>query len=1019
MPLRVSDQQPKIRLSRVLEASIEWTRDWGGKLTVIYGILVVLHILYVFFHWGGEDNQALTSNIVTVVIYLGPCTLAWRAFRHSSSNLRDRRAWLLISLANFSFIVGTLLWIYFENYLGEQPFPSWADVGYLSYYPLMMGGLIAMVDRGKSAQQRLGFGLDVCIILLGGALVLWYFLLAPIANAGDGYTLKTGLSLAYPVGDLVLLLGIASIILQGRRLAGNGPVNIVLVGVVLNFIADFLFGYQNVNGTYQTGDPVDAIFTIACFPIMLGAHYRYLTASSDLEDSTPDHSPDTTPVIWLPYIAVVLAFCVLIKVGFEEADPIPGLDVVIAAMLTGLVLFRQYLFVRESTRATSALTELQQRTEGIYSAANDGIGIADFHGRLLEVNDAFVRLMGYTREELIGKMSYRDFTPESFTDVTNQAIRQAKDTQQPVEYEKEFLRKDGSQFIASVTVFPIKSRDGKASALAAIIRDITERKLTEKRLREAEDRWQIALRINDDGIWDWDIRNKRNFYSPRWREMFGFDESEDIGITPRNSAEFFHPDDRHLARKLNEAIVNGEEPQFDIEFRHICKDGAYRWVRCRGEVIVNKETGHVQRVIGLNTDIELRKRSKLEREAISAIMRGVTETSNLDELLSLIHESIAKVIYAENCFVALFDKSSKLFKMQFFVDNFDEPPPPADLTGTRTQYVFRTEKPLFLDTDRTKQLEAEGEFRLVGTQPNFWLGTPLKTPNEVIGVLVVQSYDERYSYTQRDLDFLSSIAGQVALAIERKIAEEQLQVFNEKLQRSNRELQDFAYVASHDLQEPLRKVQTFADRLKTKYAASLDDNGLDYLERMRNAASRMQTLIQDLLSFSRVTTKAQPFVPVDLEQITREVMSDLEVKIEETGAVIETCGLPRIDADPLQMRQLMQNLVTNALKFRRSDVAPLIKISATNGQSNDHGPLYTITVEDNGIGFDEKYLDKIFTVFQRLHGRAEYEGSGIGLAVCRKIVERHYGSITAESKPGFGSKFIFRLPSHQAYLEID
>jgi hypothetical protein len=220
MPLRVSDQQPKIRLSRVLEASIEWTRDWGGKLTVIYGILVVLHILYVFFHWGGEDNQALTSNIVTVVIYLGPCILAWRAFRHSSSNLRDRRAWLLISLANFSFIVGTLLWIYFENYLGEQPFPSWADVGYLSYYPLMMGGLIAMVDRGKSAQQRLGFGLDVCIILLGGALVLWYFLLAPIANAGDGYTLKTGLSLAYPVGDLVLLLGIASIILQGRRLAG-------------------------------------------------------------------------------------------------------------------------------------------------------------------------------------------------------------------------------------------------------------------------------------------------------------------------------------------------------------------------------------------------------------------------------------------------------------------------------------------------------------------------------------------------------------------------------------------------------------------------------------------------------------------------------------------------------------------------------------------------------------------------------------------------------------------------------
>jgi len=186
---------------------------------------------------------------------------------------------------------------------------------------------------------------------------------------------------------------------------------------------------------------------------------------------------------------------------------------------------------------------------------------------------------------------------------------------------------------------------------------------------------------------------------------------------------------------------------------------------------------------------------------------------------------------------------------------------------------------------------------------------------------------------------------------------------------------------------------------------------------MRSAASRMQTLIQDLLSFSRVATKAQPFVPVDLEQITRDVLSDLEVKLEETGAAIEIFNLPVIDADPLQMRQLIQNLVGNALKFRQPDVAPAVKISAANGRSNGHGPVFTITIEDNGIGFDEKYLDKIFTVFQRLHGRAEYEGSGIGLAICRKIVERHHGIITAESEPGSGAKFIFSLPCHQPTAE--
>jgi light-regulated signal transduction histidine kinase (bacteriophytochrome) len=261
---------------------------------------------------------------------------------------------------------------------------------------------------------------------------------------------------------------------------------------------------------------------------------------------------------------------------------------------------------------------------------------------------------------------------------------------------------------------------------------------------------------------------------------------------------------------------------------------------------------------------------------------------------------------------------------------------------------------------------------------------------------------------------------------ERKKAEEKLRVFNEKLQQSNRELQDFAYVASHDLQEPLRKVQAFGDRLKLKYADKLEDTGLDYLERMRNAAQRMQKLIQDLLAFSRVATKAQPFVSVDLEKITREVLSDLEVKIEETGALVEIENLPEIDADPSQMRQLIQNLVGNALKFSRAEVSPIVRISAqtvenhSNGNGNGtNGRFCEINVKDNGIGFDEKYLDKIFTVFQRLHGRTEYEGAGVGLAVCRKIVERHHGTITARSTSGEGATFIITLPFKQPKTETN
>jgi signal transduction histidine kinase len=230
-----------------------------------------------------------------------------------------------------------------------------------------------------------------------------------------------------------------------------------------------------------------------------------------------------------------------------------------------------------------------------------------------------------------------------------------------------------------------------------------------------------------------------------------------------------------------------------------------------------------------------------------------------------------------------------------------------------------------------------------------------------------------------------------------------------ELERSNRELQDFASVASHDLQEPLRKVRAFGDRLAAKYGPELTDQGRDYLARMQDAAARMQALINDLLMFSRVTTRAQPFVPVDLNDLVRGVASDLEVRIQQTGATLHVEPLPTIDADPLQMRQLFQNLLSNALKFQRPDVAPALRVYAEDSGEQD----VQLCVQDNGIGFDEKYLDRIFTIFQRLHGRIEYEGTGVGLAVCRKIVERHGGTITARSAPGEGATFIVTLPRSQ------
>ena len=247
---------------------------------------------------------------------------------------------------------------------------------------------------------------------------------------------------------------------------------------------------------------------------------------------------------------------------------------------------------------------------------------------------------------------------------------------------------------------------------------------------------------------------------------------------------------------------------------------------------------------------------------------------------------------------------------------------------------------------------------------------------------------------------------------ERKKAEEQIRQYTARLEQSNEALQDFAFIASHDMQEPLRKVSAFGDRLKQDYSDSLGEEGRDFLNRMLNATERMQSLLEALLDYSRVTTKGEPFKEVELAAVLREVLSDLEVGIEETGGELLVGELPVIQADPTQMRQLFQNLIGNALKFHKEGVRPIIEVRSTELNNEK----VQIVVEDNGIGFEEKDLQRIFAPFHRLHGRSAYTGAGMGLAICSKIVERHKGNITARSSPGQGSTFIVTLPFRQAIL---
>ncbi|QKZ15802.1 PAS domain-containing protein [Spirosoma sp. KUDC1026] len=312
--------------------------------------------------------------------------------------------------------------------------------------------------------------------------------------------------------------------------------------------------------------------------------------------------------------------------------------------------------------------------------------------------------------------------------------------------------------------------------------------------------------------------------------------------------------------------------------------------------------------------------------------------------------------------------------------------------------------------------------------PSGVVVTAIEVTTQVLARQQVEESETRYRQLSQELDLqvqqrteeLASANAELTANNEQYAAiNQKLEEANSLLIRSNENLQTFAYVASHDLQEPLRKIQQFGDLLHTQYGPYLGD-GIDYLERMQLAASRMSTLIKDLLTFSRISTRRDTSAPTSLNDIVASVLIDLELPINEREAQVSVSSLPTVSGDASQLGQLFQNLLSNALKFRREDVVPQImvrselvlatKLPPSIKPTRQTPAYYQIDVTDNGIGFDEKYLDRIFQVFQRLHGRKQFDGTGIGLSICEKVVTNHGGAITATSQPGQGATFSIYLP---------
>ena len=495
---------------------------------------------------------------------------------------------------------------------------------------------------------------------------------------------------------------------------------------------------------------------------------------------------------------------------------------------------------------------------------------------------------------------------------------------------------------------------------------IVQRKDIETSLRETQERFILAVRGSGDGLWDWNISTGEVYFSPRFKQILGYEEQE--GENHYNFWESrVHPDDRDRVMAAMQDHLENHVP-YAIEYRLRQKSGDYCWIYARAQAIWD-ETGKPTRMAGSISDITDRKRAEEALQQSEAKYRALIDTTQTGYVVL---DQQGRVLDANQEYSRVTGHCNV-----------------SDILG---KTVLDWTAPYDLERNAAEVQKALAERLVQNLEVDYCHPNGKIIPIEVNARVIDTDEGCRILALCRDIT-------------ERKQARQELKSAIADLARSNQDLEQFAYVASHDLREPLRKIRSYSDLLVKRYRGQLDERADKYIAYITDATQRMQSLISDLLTYSRVSKPELIPEPTDLGHILKKTLADLSPLIKENKAVITADSLPTVNANSTQMAQLLQNLITNGIKFRTQQ-SPRIHITATR-----EGQFWQMAVQDNGMGMEAQYRDRIFVIFQRLHYREEYPGTGIGLAVCKKIVERHGGQIWVESELGQGSTFYFTLPA--------
>ncbi len=630
------------------------------------------------------------------------------------------------------------------------------------------------------------------------------------------------------------------------------------------------------------------------------------------------------------------------------------------------------------------IKDSEERYRTILNEMQDGYFEVDLGGHVTFANNAVCQDLGYSAEELIG-MSYKKFTFEEDIEPVFRAFNEVYRTGVPSKgiYSRSH-RKDGSQGFYETSVALLRNNKGEPIGFRCVGRDITKRKEGEEKLRQSRERYKALFDSSVTGTVVVDAETMNIMVANQAAlKMFGFSSAEEgIGA---NLLDFVPSDERERVLQLIKEELFEKDSRQAVDLPAMTKDGRRIWINVTGARIAHE--GKLAALISF-TDITERRRAEEALKESEEKYRSI-----LDEIGDAYFE-----VDLKGNFTFVNDQMSQHLqysKEELLGMNYRTFTAPEEIQEIYKAYneVYRTGQPKANIGHKIIRKDGSKGFSVVSISP---------VRNEKGEVV-------RFRGISRD------ITERKRLEEEREALLQNIKNINQKLEEANKELQDFVYIASHDLREPLRKISSFGTLLEESLRGKLDEDQRENLEFMIDGARRMQNMIDALLTYSRLTTKAKPFEWVNLNEVVEDVKKfELAALLEETqGAIHIPKPLPSVQADPIQMHQLFQNLIGNGLKFHKEGVLPEVTIRAYD--LGNH--MIRIEVEDNGIGIDEKYHSQLFTMFRRLHTREQYEGTGIGLAVCKKIVERHGGSIGVRSKPGEGSTFWFTLPKESRVKE--